>query len=311
MQPMTLFQLMMGEEAGSFNFGLEEEGRANPEQSAYWSARGVEKKLTSSRFNFNFSTPELTSNPSPYFQLSSPSNFPSLPPANQTRLWESQLEITSPGQMTDKARQRKPDKSVTFNNEDLFNIYERDNSTSFELCSPLKESSAKNPFATPSQSNSLTSLPFSTLHSTSSQSSDEMFKKPGKPVSALRSSGVSSTPDAVQPVHSATFLDQSTANKLSSFSHRLRSLTSPSIPHTPLKPTPRGNLVTPKNKTPDSRHTTPHSAISTPLGCTSTNPDPSCFVAILEGRGSAKGEVGIAAICLTNPRLVLCQFSDS
>ena len=55
----------LGEEAGSFNFGLEEEGRANPEQSAYWSARGVEKKLTSSRFNFNFSTPELTSNPSP------------------------------------------------------------------------------------------------------------------------------------------------------------------------------------------------------------------------------------------------------
>ena len=63
-------------------------------------------------------------------------------------------------------------------------------------------------------------------------------------------------------------------------------------------------MVTPRNKTPDSRHTTP-------MGCTSSNPDPACFVAILEGRGSAKGEVGMAAICLTNPMLVLCQFSVS
>jgi DNA mismatch repair protein MSH4 len=47
------------------------------------------------------------------------------------------------------------------------------------------------------------------------------------------------------------------------------------------------------------------------MGCTSSNPDPACFVAILEGRGSAKGEVGMAAICLTNPMLVLCQFSVS
>ena len=40
---------------------------------------------------------------------------------------------------------RRPDKSVTFNNEDLFNIYERDNSTSFELCSPLATNSPINP----------------------------------------------------------------------------------------------------------------------------------------------------------------------
>ena len=76
------------------------------------------------------------------------------------------------------------------------------------------------------------------------------------------------------------------------------------MPRTPLKPTPKGSMVTPRNKTPDSRHTTP-------MGCTSSNPDPACFVAILEGRGSAKGEVGMAAICLTNPMLVLCQFSVS
>ena len=88
----------------------------------------------------------------------------------------------------------------------------------------------------------------------------------------------------------------------------MKSLTFPSIPRTPLKPTPNASLVTPRNKTPDSHHTTPH---STPMGCTSTHPDPACFAAILEGRGSAKGEVGIAAICLTNPMVVLCQFSDS
>ena len=31
----------------------------------------------------------------------------------------------------------------------------------------------------------------------------------------------------------------------------------------------------------------------------------------MEGRGAAKGEVGIAAINLSNPLLILCQFSDS
>ena len=36
----------------------------------------------------------------------------------------------------------------TFNNEDLFNIYERDNSSSFELCSPLAAESPMNPFST-------------------------------------------------------------------------------------------------------------------------------------------------------------------
>ena len=39
--------------------------------------------------------------------------------------------------------------------------------------------------------------------------------------------------------------------------------------------------------------------------------DPSCFVSILEGMGSGKRELGLATICLTNPVLVLCQFSDT
>lgn len=33
--------------------------------------------------------------------------------------------------------------------------------------------------------------------------------------------------------------------------------------------------------------------------------------AISEGRGMARGEIGIAAIDLRHPNLVLCQFSDS
>ena len=36
-----------------------------------------------------------------------------------------------------------------------------------------------------------------------------------------------------------------------------------------------------------------------------------CFVAVLEGRGSARGEVGLASISLSNPTLILCQFSDT
>jgi DNA mismatch repair protein MSH4 len=32
---------------------------------------------------------------------------------------------------------------------------------------------------------------------------------------------------------------------------------------------------------------------------------------VVEGRGSAVGEVGIASICLDNPTLVLCQFTDT
>lgn len=33
--------------------------------------------------------------------------------------------------------------------------------------------------------------------------------------------------------------------------------------------------------------------------------------AISEGRGMARGEIGMAAIDLRHPNLVLCQFSDS
>ena len=113
-------------------------------------------------------------------------------------------------------------------------------------------------------------------------------------------------------------MNTATASKLAAFSERLRALTSPALLSTTTK-TPhksntsnRGSLVTPRNKTPDSRQATPRSTITgTPLG-TSNNPtDPDCYVAVMEGRGAAKGEVGVAAINLASPLLILCQFSDS
>ncbi len=39
--------------------------------------------------------------------------------------------------------------------------------------------------------------------------------------------------------------------------------------------------------------------------------NPHCLVALMEGRGAAKGEVGMAAIRLDDPTLVLCQLADS
>jgi hypothetical protein len=35
------------------------------------------------------------------------------------------------------------------------------------------------------------------------------------------------------------------------------------------------------------------------------------FTALTEGRGQARGEVGIAALDINYPRLILCQISDS
>lgn len=35
-----------------------------------------------------------------------------------------------------------------------------------------------------------------------------------------------------------------------------------------------------------------------------------CLLALTEGRGEARHEVGIAAICVSKPLLVLCQIAD-
>ena len=39
--------------------------------------------------------------------------------------------------------------------------------------------------------------------------------------------------------------------------------------------------------------------------------NPGCFVAVVEGRGGARGEIGMATISLSNPTLVVCQFTDT
>ena len=68
------------------------------------------------------------------------------------------------------------------------------------------------------------------------------------------------------------------------------------------------------------------SRFRTPVGCgvsanntttfqqhhnTTTDAFPGCFVAVVEGRGGARGEVGIATISLNNPTLIISQFTDT
>ncbi|CAH3162066.1 unnamed protein product [Porites lobata] len=82
-------------------------------------------------------------------------------------------------------------------------------------------------------------------------------------------------------------------------------------------PTPGSSLRTPapgpnvftstsvSHRTPSSRRT-PHVSSATP-----GMPPSSVVVAIVEGRGLAKGEIGMASIDLKKPELVLSQFSDN
>ncbi|KAJ7373668.1 MutS protein msh4 [Desmophyllum pertusum] len=74
-------------------------------------------------------------------------------------------------------------------------------------------------------------------------------------------------------------------------------------------PAPGPSLVSTSNstsrRTPNSRRT-PHISSATP----GMSPS-SVVVAIVEGRGLAKGEIGMASIDLKKPELVLSQFSDN
>ena len=63
-----------------------------------------------------------------------------------------------------------------------------------------------------------------------------------------------------------------------------------------------------KFRTPQSTASVPSSANITSFFAETVS---GRFVSIVEGRGSARGEIGLASISLTNPTLVLCQFSDS
>ncbi|XP_047005033.1 mutS protein homolog 4-like [Schistocerca americana] len=67
-----------------------------------------------------------------------------------------------------------------------------------------------------------------------------------------------------------------------------------------------------RNKSSTSR-TPMRTPVRTPKSMTTTSSesDATCIVAICEGRGYARGEVGIAALDVRHPHLVLCQISDS
>ena len=225
-------------------------------------------------------------------------------------------------------------RSVNFNQEPIvFNIYDREESLEFDLSGAAASLS---PFEAPlppsriphSQVELSSSGSFENVHEEETME-DVLFKRPlAPPTRVFSASSSEAPPPAVETVDvggyklsqeaSQSKPNPATASKLAAFSERLRSLTSGTLTttaKTPLKPnaTHRSSLVTPRsNKTPESRQTTPRSTVpSTPLG-TSNNPtDPDCYVCVVEGRGAAKGEVGIAAINLSNPLLILCQFSDS
>jgi DNA mismatch repair protein MSH4 len=172
----------------------------------------------------------------------------------------------------------------------MFNLYERESSRE-------------------SQESDLSALPAGARPShgllSSSPSEDSLFKRPPAPVA----SSVSSS----EQVYSGRQVDPATASKLAAFSLRLRTLTATALltpARTPVKGGPRpGAMVTPRNRTPGSV-ATPLSCATTPLDSVTNRPDPTCFVAVIEGRGSARGEVGLAAVSLSAPALVLCQFSD-
>lgn len=81
----------------------------------------------------------------------------------------------------------------------------------------------------------------------------------------------------------------------------------PRVLRTPI----RGSLSTAPHKTPKTPGSTVQPYSHYGRGDQDSTFQSSCIVAVLEGRGGARGEVGLAAIALDNPTLILCQFSDS
>ncbi|XP_068085433.1 mutS protein homolog 4-like [Anabrus simplex] len=65
-------------------------------------------------------------------------------------------------------------------------------------------------------------------------------------------------------------------------------------------------IRTPRSRTPKTSSRTPNSTTSR-----TSDRDSCCIMAISEGRGMARGEVGIAALDTRCPHLILCQISDN
>ncbi|XP_061383646.1 mutS protein homolog 4-like [Danaus plexippus] len=76
------------------------------------------------------------------------------------------------------------------------------------------------------------------------------------------------------------------------------------------------DFCTPRNKPSALRYISSsskggHSGIRTAKSTSTSVVDASVILAISEGRGMARGEIGIAAVDLRRPNLILCQFSDT
>ncbi|XP_065344364.1 mutS protein homolog 4-like [Cloeon dipterum] len=76
------------------------------------------------------------------------------------------------------------------------------------------------------------------------------------------------------------------------------------------KPTPRSCNSTPGRNSSVGRNTTPSRSPRTPNTATNGGNETKCIVALTEGRGKCRGEVGIAAIDVYRPHLVVSQISD-
>ncbi|EDO35291.1 predicted protein [Nematostella vectensis] len=75
--------------------------------------------------------------------------------------------------------------------------------------------------------------------------------------------------------------------------------------------TPGTNLKTPLVTSTSTSHRTPGSSRTPHYSSTPGPIQSSVIVAIVEGRGLARGEIGMASIDLKRPQLILSQFSDS
>ncbi|XP_045448191.1 mutS protein homolog 4-like [Melitaea cinxia] len=76
------------------------------------------------------------------------------------------------------------------------------------------------------------------------------------------------------------------------------------------------DFCTPKNRPSTLRYISSssrggHSGARSARSTSMSVVDPSVILAISEGRGMARGEIGMAAIDLRHPHMVLCQFSDT
>ncbi|XP_045212131.2 mutS protein homolog 4-like isoform X2 [Mercenaria mercenaria] len=119
-------------------------------------------------------------------------------------------------------------------------------------------------------------------------------------------SGLSSSSSSKRPRYNAG--NSSTGSSVSSSSTpNVRSSTSRTSNPGSSTRTPRG--FSSSGRTPGSRRT-PYTGSSMTPGATPARIDRSALVAIVEGRGLARGEIGMATLDLKRPELVLSQFSD-